>query len=98
MSNSVAIGFRVHVKPDASETEKAASAAGFILPEDHRNRERNAVDTGIVLDIGPIAWAAYNSDPWVKVGDRVVYARHAGYRVGDVLVINDEDVITKLED
>lgn len=98
MSKSVAIGFRVHVKPDVSETEQAATAAGLVIPKEYQNKERNAVDTGVVLDIGPIAWAAYNSEPWVKVGDRVVYARHAGYRVGDVLVLNDEDIVTKMED
>jgi len=98
MTKPVAIGFRVHVQPDLSVTEKAASKAGFILPEDHKKSERNAVDSGVVLDIGPTAWAAYNSEPWVKVGDKVVYARHAGYRVDDIVVLNDEDIVTKLED
>ena len=100
MTKVVAVGFRVHVTPDKTETEKKASAAGFILP-DHQDVKaaRVAVDSGVVTDIGPTAWAEYAGEPWVKVGDHIVYARHAGYRVGDdVLVINDADVVAKLED
>lgn len=103
MSKYVAVGFRVHVKPDVDETEKLASRAGLILA-DHpdRNAQRVAVDTGVVLSIGPTAWADYGGEPWVKVGDTVVYARHAGYSVGEgedkILVINDGDVVTKVED
>ena len=101
MSKVVAVGFRVHVTPDKTETEKAASKAGIALPDYHQDikQARVAVDTGVVTDIGPTAWADYAGDPWVKVGDRVVYARHAGYRVGDdVLVINDSDVVARLLD
>lgn len=97
-----AVGFRVHVKPDVTETERAAQKAGLILAESFEKGNRQAVDTGTVLDIGPIAWQAYGSEPWVAVGDKIVYARHAGYAVGEgadkILVINDEDVVTKLED
>lgn len=103
MSKPVAIGFRVHVKPDVNETEQRARKSGFILaPTDDRRQAQLAVDTGVVLDIGPTAWAEYVGDPWVKVGDKVVYARHAGYAVGEdddkVLVLNDADIVTKLED
>lgn len=97
-----AVGFRVHVKPDVSENEQRAKRSGIVLVDDYERTNRNAVDTGTVVDIGPLAWQAYGGDAWVKVGDRVVYARHAGYAVGEeadkVLVINDEDVVTKVED
>ena len=97
----VAIGFRVHVKPDINETEIAARKAGLVLaPTQDRRQEQLAVDTGVVLDIGPSAWADYGGDPWVKVGDKVVYARHAGYTVGEdadrILILNDGDIVTKL--
>lgn len=103
MSKFVAIGFRVHVKPDVNETEVAARKAGIVLaPTNDRKQEQLAVDTGVVVDIGPTAWADYGGEPWVKVGDKVVYARHAGYAVGEaddkVLVLNDGDIVTKVED
>lgn len=102
MSKFVAIGFRVHVKPDVNEVALAAKKAGIVLaPTDDRKSEQLAVDSGTVVDIGPEAWKAYGHAPWVEVGDRVIYARHAGYRVGEddesVLVLNDEDIVTKME-
>ena len=100
MTKPVAVGFRVHVIPDKTETEKKASAAGFILPEHQDTKAaRVAVDSGVVVDVGPTAWTEYGGEPWAKVGDHVVYARHAGYRVGDdILVINDADIVARLED
>lgn len=96
-----AVGFRVHVKPDVSDTERAANRAGIVLAEAFEKQNRQAVDTGTVLDIGPIAWRDYGGEPWVAVGDKIVYARHAGYAVGEgadkIFVINDEDVVTKVE-
>jgi len=100
---AIAIGFRVHVKPDQTETERLAAKSGIALPDFHPDRksERIAVDVGTVIDIGPDAWKAYGHGPWVAIGDRIVYARHGGYNVGDdvnrIVVINDEDVVTKLE-
>lgn len=98
-----AVGFRIHVKPDVSETEKAANKAGLILADTYdRKADRQAVDTGVVTDIGPLAFRDYGGERWVEVGDHIVYARHAGYAVGEgdekILVINDEDCVTKLED
>lgn len=103
MSKYVAVGYRVHVKPDVSETEVAARKAGIVLaPTNDRRQEQLAVDTGVVVDIGPTAWADYGGTPWVSVGDKVVYARHAGYAVGEetdkILVLNDGDIVTKVED
>ena len=100
MTKAVAVGFRVHVRPDESDTDKAIKKAGLYVPEHQDTRQaRVAVDSGIVLDIGPTAFVEYGGEPWCKVGDHIVYARHAGYRVGDdVLVINDSDVVAKLEE
>lgn len=101
MTKYVAVGFRVHVKPDESETEKYAREIGIDLPENARSENRKAVSTGTVLAVGPEAFKAYGGDPWCKEGDRVVFVRYSGYSVGEkddkMLVINDEDVVTKLE-
>lgn len=99
-----AIGFRVHVKPDQTETERLAKRSGIVLADSNdRRSDQNAVDSGVVLAIGPDAWAEYAAtEPWCKVGDKIVYARHAGYRVGDgddtVLIVNDADVVTVIKE
>lgn len=102
MSKYVALGFRVHVKPFETETEKKARSAGIVLAEHlDRKQERVAVDQGTVVAIGPDAWKDYGGVPWAAVGDTVVYVRHGGYFVGEgddsVLVLNDGDIITKVE-
>lgn len=62
-------------------------------------RNDASVDKGIVLDIGPTAWNDFNSPPWCKKGDEIVFAKFAGKTVvdqddgQDYFVINDSDVI-----
>lgn len=103
MTKAVAIGFRIHVKPDVREEEKKASSFGLVIPDiEDAQRNRLAVDSGVVVDMGPEAFKAYGGEPWCKVGDHIVYARYAGRRIlegeDSILVINDEDVVAKLED
>lgn len=95
-----AVGFRLLVKPDAIEE---ISKGGIVLALDAK-LERGAQVTGIVLDVGPEAFKAFNKAaglvdaPWVKVGDRIYYAKYAGKRIVDektkeeLLFLNDEDI------
>lgn len=98
------VTFRIVVKPfDVQETDptfKNAKAAGIELPRGmEMKREQQAVDRGTVVSFGPVAFAAYNTPNPLKVGDEIVYARHAGKEVEDIytkekfVVINDEDVV-----
>jgi co-chaperonin GroES (HSP10) len=94
-----AIGFRVLVKPDdVIKTSKG----GIAIVTDER-LERGATVTGIVLDVGPEAFRAFNKSagvdytPWVKVGDHVFYAKYAGKAIvgedgENYLFLNDEDI------
>lgn len=95
-----AVGFRILVRPDPIEE---TTKSGIVLALDSK-LERGAQVTGIVLDVGPEAFKAFNkaagveNQPWVKVGDHIYYARYAGKRIVDVttkeelLFLNDEDV------
>lgn len=102
------VTFRILVKPidilEVDETWKAAKRAGLDLSgtEKERRREQNAVDRGIVLDFGPVVFEAYNTPNPLKIGDEVIYARHAGKEVVDpygdpaekLIFLNDEDIVS----
>lgn len=97
-------GHRILVKPilleESDDTYRSAKAAGIILARDNTKRERESVDRGVVLQIGPTAWQtdSLGGKPWAEVGDTVVYAKFAGKLVQDpetkeeLICINDEDV------
>jgi co-chaperonin GroES (HSP10) len=98
-------GYRVLIKPDTLEqfdpTFAKAKALGIDLSATEEKNERTAIDTGVVLQIGPVAYSDRGgAENWCKVGDRVSYARHGGKHVKDpedasktYLVLNDEDII-----
>lgn len=56
-----------------------------------------ATQEGTVVDIGPEAYSDYTA-PWVKVGDRVIFAQYSGKFIEDpqtdkkYMVINDIDI------
>jgi co-chaperonin GroES (HSP10) len=98
-------GYRVLVKPDSlAEFDKvfqSASKAGIALIESTERQEATAVDSGVVLQIGPVAFTDRGgAENWCKEGDRVSYARHGGKIVRNpanpeekYLVLNDEDIV-----
>lgn len=101
----VPCGYRLVVKQDSltevDDIYKRASKSNIIIAHQEVSREQMAVDTGIVLSIGPDVWADFKQ-PWCEVGDRIVFAKYAGKVVGDgedkVIVLNDEDVVAVLKD
>jgi co-chaperonin GroES (HSP10) len=94
------LGHRVLVKPDSVETR---SAGGIYLNPDER-KEKAAIITGTIIDIGATAW----KDPglggfsWAEIGDKVSYAKYGGKFMIDpengseLVILNDEDIICKL--
>ena len=100
------LGPRVIVKPDdfddADPHYAAAKRAGIVLKRD--KFEQDAVVIGTVVSIGPKAFHEPVGDgtPWVKVGDRVYYAKFAGKQVIDpetkdeLLLLNDEDLCAEI--
>jgi co-chaperonin GroES (HSP10) len=98
-------GYRVLIKPDTLETFDpviaAAKRSGIVLQDADERKEATAIDSGIVLQLGPVAFSDRGGvDAWCKVGDRVSYARHGGKILKSpgnpeekYLVVNDEDIV-----
>lgn len=78
-----------------------AKRAGIAIAESSREKklEQNAVDEGIVVDIGMRCWHEPVGDgtPWCQIGDRVVFARYGGSirkEGNDIFILlNDEDIL-----
>lgn len=100
------LGGRVIVKQDKlDETDpvyRSAKAAGVVFVDtDDRKREEQAVVKGTIVAIGDMAFKEPVGDgtPWVKVGDRVYFAKYAGKIIVDpetdeeFLALNDEDLV-----
>lgn len=101
----VPCGHRVLVKQENydehDEVFKSARSVGLEIIKDREVRYQAGVDKGIILAIGPNAWAAFdNGLKWAEVGDNVVFAKNAGKTIEDpedktshYVVLNDEDII-----
>lgn len=109
MKSIKVVGPRVLVKPfklsEVDEVYKKVHQAGLAIPETRElQREKAAIDSGVVLSIGSLAWHDMgDGTPWAKVGDKVMWARHAGKVIDkegeeSLVVINDEDVVGLIED
>lgn len=104
-----AVGFRLVVKPFSLEefdpVVASAKKSGIIVSGQSERDKQILIDKGIVVEIGPEAFKTYGESKWCKVGDTIAYPKNAGkfIRLSDdpedlVLIINDEDVVTILED
>lgn len=107
--------YKVLVKPDDLDRDPAyanAQKAGIYIPEtEQRELAKMAMDTGVVVALGPTAFVAYAREAGVsldenfpKVGDRVGYAKYAGKSQVDpstqekYLLLADEDINCVIED
>ena len=86
---------RVLIKPDELE-EKTAS--GLIIKFDER--EKSAVETGMICDIGSTVFKDLGSTTeieGIKIGSKVYFAKYAGkeIKIEGVrhLLLNDEDIV-----
>lgn len=102
------VTFRIVVRPYKVEEEdpayQAAKRMGLDLTMEKKlSREQAAVDRGVVVSFGPTAFVEFGCDNPLKVGDEIVYAKHAGKEVEDLetgeklVVINDGDVVAILK-
>ena len=91
------------------DVEKPAemTKGGIVLPSQVRDAEQRGADIGVVLDIGPTAYMAdgLGGVPWVKVGDRIFFAKYSGKWVKEpkddaktFLMIRDDDVCGLIDD
>jgi co-chaperonin GroES (HSP10) len=95
-------GHRILVRPikleESDEVLRAAAKAGIFLVESERKKEQAAMDTGFVEAVGPTAFRDFGGDAWCKVGDKIAFAKYGGKYIGDMLILNDEDVVAVLKD
>lgn len=101
-------GHRVLVRPYTKEKYdpiyEAAKKAGLQVVLENEKRISASVDKGEVLDIGPTAFKDFGSVPWCKVGDIVVWAKHAHKLIEDpetkeeLGILNDEDIVAVIKE
>ena len=103
---TIPAGFRVIVKPDPlSEVEEKEMAqfealrnARFeIADQGDKRRKEGGIHTGTLVAIGITAWKAYDEgEPWAAVGDKVHFAKQAGYVFEEdgtkYRCMNDQDI------
>ena len=96
------VGPMIAVKPDDIVREKDLGDGKKLIISygDKENHHKAAVCEGTVISMSPLAYADKgDGKPWVKVGDHIIYGKHAGYPLLDpetkepVVILFDEDVI-----
>ncbi len=104
------VGHRIAVKVDEVQT---MSPGGIVMVQDEK-LELVKTQTGCVVSIGPDCWKAYrkvdangrevNGQPWVQVGQRVLFGKYASQFVEDpetkevFALMNDSDIIARIID
>jgi chaperonin GroES len=98
------LDLRVLVLPDPVEMK---TAGGIILPDQHTDREKYAMQFGTLVAAGENAWeeAAARSSAFVKPvpGDRVVISKYGGVLLTgkdgkEYRLMNDEDVVGRVSE
>jgi len=95
-------GYRVLVKP--KEVEKVSKSGIIVLVEgtNETKLEEAGQQFGTVVGIGDTCWAGEAfSAPWCRIGDTILFSRHAGRFVYDptdpeetaYMIMNDTDVL-----
>jgi len=102
-SGIVPIDLRVLVLQDAPDEKKGL----IIMPDSVKDKEKFAQVKGTIIATGENAWEeAANRSPTFRkpaAGDRVIIGKYAGIKVTgidgvDYQLMNDEDVIARLEE
>lgn len=94
-------GHRILIKAktavEEDETFARARALGFEIAKSTVAQQQTGVDTGVVLEVGQTAFKDFGADAWCKVGDTVMFAKHAGKVVQEnedfYVFLNDEDIV-----
>lgn len=97
------LGHRVIIKPDPVEKVSEGGIV-FAQTEEFLRREKSETSSGTVVSYGPSAWLdpALGGEPWVEIGDHVVYSKYSGKFVTDpedeeeYVVINDDAVQARI--
>ena len=96
------VGYKLLI---AIPSKEEKTEGGILLPEDTRRREEAASITGMILKIGPDAYAdteRFPGGPWCKEGDWIVMRSYTGTRIEvhgqEFRIINDDSVEAIVED
>jgi co-chaperonin GroES (HSP10) len=95
-------GWRLLVLPF---TPKEKTSGGLIIAQESLDKARIATNCGYVLKMGPLCYKdkeKFETGPWCKKGDWVIFARYAGSRLpiegGEVRLLNDDEVLGTVTD
>lgn len=95
------VGWRVLIKVEVLD-EKHGS---IFLPEQFREDQKYVAVLGTIVKIGPLAWQGEqmrDAGPWAKVGDRVIFSKHAGQRLdvngSEYRLLNDDEIFGVVEE
>jgi co-chaperonin GroES (HSP10) len=94
-------GHHILVKVDRMEKK---TESGIVIPDTVRDADKRAAEIATVVNIGETAYMndGLGNKPWVKVGDRIFFAKYSGKWAidpkdpdpdPDLLFIRDDDVI-----
>lgn len=92
--------FNVAVRPDPVEER---TKGGLILTADTKDREKHSAVKGTITHVSPMAFRFDDwpeGEPTPAVGDRVIYAKHAGmfFDIGgtEYRIVKDKDIVAVL--
>ena len=95
-------GWRLLVLPF---TPKEKTKGGLIIAQESLDKARIATNCGYVLKMGPLAYMdkdKFETGPWCKKGDWVIFARYAGSRLpiegGEIRILNDDEILGTIQD
>jgi chaperonin GroES len=103
-------GWRILIMP---YNPPKVTKGGVEIPDDVHERERLAVNVGLVMAIGPLAYRdrkkfgnpddkKENWQPWCKEKDWVLFGKYAGSRLkidgGELRLLNDDEILAIVKD
>ena len=106
----VPTGWRILIMP---YIPPKVSKGGVELPDEVHERERLAINVGLVMAVGPLAYKDRNKfgnqddknenwRPWCKEKDWVIFGKYAGSRFkidgGELRLLNDDEILAVIED
>ena len=99
----VPTGWRILIMP---YTPPKVTKGGIEIPDEVLDRERLAINVGLVMAVGPLAYkdeSKFGSEsPWCKKNDWVMFGKYAGSRFsidgGELRLLNDDEILAVVED
>ena len=100
-----ALGNRVIIEPDKPKNKHDLGNGKMLDLAIDERAEKSATSTGTVVALGDLAYLdpILGGEPWVNVGDHVIYAKYSGKFIIDpddekeYVVINDDAIQARIE-